>query len=133
MTPRRMDAILLEYAREPDTFLSDCAPLAALPAQERMIHEAIARARHAGLTIPPGLRIYTVGGRGRRVHYGETQHDIATGAISVYLDVEAPPAALARTVLHEAQHVSDFVAGRAFDRVAWAVRAVEFVARMLGA
>jgi hypothetical protein len=127
-----MAALLDEYAREPDVFLSRCPPLAPLPAQERLIQACVDRARRAGLVIPAGVRFHTVSGRGRLIHPGETHHDPATGAITVYLDVEAWPADLERTTLHELQHVADAGAGRRFDRVEWEIRAVEFVARMLG-
>lgn len=41
--------------------LRECSPLAPLPAQERIIRDAVANARRCGKRLPAELPIYTVG------------------------------------------------------------------------
>ena len=113
--------------------LRDCVPCAPLPAQQRIIHAAIARACELGLTIPAGVRILTVEvdrSTHEGIQAGEFDHDPRTGLIRVYLDVGPGvwPENLARTTLHEARHLHDAATGRAWDRVAWARSAIAFAA-----
>lgn len=117
--------------------LRDCPPSVPLPAQARIIHSAIASARELGLTIPAGIRIFTVeaanaytcrANTDEPMQPGQFEHDPRTGMIRVWLNVGPGvwPENLARTTLHEARHVHDAATGRAWDRVAWERSAIAF-------
>jgi hypothetical protein len=117
-------------ARIPDSRAWRALPLAdPLPAQTRIVNEALQLARKAGLQLPP-FRLTWVSGGDRL--YGKTSHDPDGRNIEVTLSVDLMPDQLFRTSLHELKHVSDVAAGFRFDlhREEAERRAVDFVRRV---
>lgn len=106
------------------------APLAVpLPAQRRIVDQAIAAAHRAGLQLPT----FTV-------RFVERSADQALGTAALFGDdryvlalaVDAPPHELRRVALHELQHLADYAAGR-HRRLSYAQleqRAIHFAAHM---
>lgn len=119
-----------DLARRPSSSLRHCPPLEPLPAQAAIIHAAVTRARSLGLSIPPALRIHTVGG-GDDDLPGETDGTVKSGEVWLDVGTRVQPAALEETALHEMMHVHDTVTGRPFDRLDWERRAIAFAARAM--
>lgn len=106
-----------------------CPEAVPLPAQVRIVHQAIADARAAGLRLP-ALRLHWRAGR-RDLAAGALRWTPSTRTADLFLSVDAMPGHLRRTTYHELAHAHDCAAGRPFDRVDFEVRADAFAARMM--
>lgn len=118
----------LSYVPKPQD-RADQRPLAEpLPGQVRLIKEAIAEARAAGLRLPAAIHLRFVQGSG-----GSAKSRLADGTYRIALGVDAWPGDLLRTTYHELQHISDYFT-RVADDLTYAQReqrACRFASSML--
>jgi hypothetical protein len=94
--------------------LRNQVPARPLPRQEKTVASALDVARQRGLRVPTGLRIRyrvkSIEHADRALQYGQfNAHPDGTLELTVRADL--PPQELFRVILHEAQHISDYVTG----------------------
>lgn len=111
--------------------LVGCAAIDPLPAQDRILRDAIGRARAAGLWLPRRLYVtWKDVPKDSLICDGSTWH-LAAGVVRIYLNGNLGPERLREVVYHELQHVSDFVQGFQHTRLELEERAIQFAARMM--
>jgi hypothetical protein len=111
--------------------LTACHAVEPLPAQERILQDAVARARAAGLKLPRRLYVSWVDKRDEDVTNGTTWH-VAAGVVRIYLNANLHPESLRHLIYHELKHASDFAWGYQLTRLQLEERATGFAARMMG-
>lgn len=109
--------------------LATCRPARPLPAQRRIVADAIAMAGRHGLTAAAFQLRWVHGPNG--LQHGETRRG-AGRSLEVFLSVDVSPRDLLLTTLHELQHVADVSAGLRLSRLELERRAVAFVGRCMG-
>lgn len=118
-----VDAVL---SRPPDVTVRRVAA-EPLPAQRRIVDDAIHQARATGLRLPVFAVVFVAGEGGRATDFGDGRYQIELG-------VDVPPERLRETCYHELQHLADYASGesRGLTRVILERRAVAFATRMFG-
>ena len=120
--------------RDPDKAgnLAQCPVVEEMPAQRRIVDEALSLCRTAyGLNIPRGLKIRWRFGRDDAPR-GSTRL-LADGTVEVDFDCRLAPDQLFRTAIHESAHVSDFASGlyKRFNVIERERRAETFAMRVV--
>lgn len=105
------------------------APVAEpLPGQVRILEQAIAAVRRAGVQLPAFDVHWREGAAGV---CGGVACRFVDGTYAMYLSASAWPEDLRRTVFHELRHLADLDSGRSFSRVDLEERAVDFANTMM--
>lgn len=107
------------------------AGIEPLPAQERILRDAVSRARGGGLFLPHRLYVtWKDVPRGAVICDGSTWH-LAAGVVRVYLNGNLHPHRLQEVIFHELKHASDFALGLQVTRLELEERAVQYAAQMM--